>query len=90
MLPDILWYKHSDVLCEKSEPTLLKSDWAKVLKIFKETLQLILREIHNEIIPMDPYFCCIDESINYTLKFYFKVENYHFIIKNYSFLRSSQ
>ena len=57
MLPDILWYKHSDVLCEKSEPTLLKSDWAKVLKIFKETLQLILRKIHKmSLSPWIPIF----------------------------------
>lgn len=41
MMPDILWYKHSQMLCEISEPSkvgtrhyqLSKSDWAKVIKM---------------------------------------------------------
>lgn len=41
LLTDILWYKHSQVVCEISEPTLIgtrhyqlsKYDWAKVAKV---------------------------------------------------------
>lgn len=41
MIPDILWYNHSQIICEISEPTkvgfrhyqLSKSDWDKVVKV---------------------------------------------------------
>lgn len=41
MIPDILWYNHSHLICEISEPTkvgsrhyqLFKSDWDKVVKV---------------------------------------------------------
>jgi hypothetical protein len=41
LMPDILWYKHSQLLCEITEPTkvgtrhyqLSKPDWTKVVKV---------------------------------------------------------